>query len=70
MVKTDEGIVKLVKERFMAIPPEVEFSIGQYGDFTREELIAEVDKGSDIGKAAIEMQLEFIRRMPRILADQ
>lgn len=50
MEKTDKNTIRLVKERLMAIPPEVEFSIGQYGEFTREELITEVDSGSDIGR--------------------
>lgn len=60
-------IKTLVKERLRAVPPNVEFSIGKHGDFTRDELIHEVDKGTEIGKAAIEMQLEFIRRMPQLL---
>lgn len=62
-------IQKLVKERLSTLPPEVSFSIGDFGDFTRDELIEEVDKYSDVGKATIEMQLAFIRRMPKLLAN-
>ncbi len=58
---------KLVKERLLALPPDVSFSVGQFGDYTRDELIEEVEKGSEIGKAAIEMQLTFIRKMPQLI---
>lgn len=70
-METDtEYIKRLVKERLHSMPPEVSFSVGNFGDYTRNELIEEVDKGSEVGKAAIEMQLTFIRRMPRILSTQ
>lgn len=59
---------KLVKERLSAMPPEVSFSIGDFGNFTRDQLIDEVDKFSEVGKETIEMQLNFIRQMPKILA--
>ena len=53
-----------------AMPPDVSFSVGNFGDYTRNQLIEEVDKGTEIGKAAIEMQLAFIRKMPRLLSAQ
>lgn len=61
---------KLVKERLHAMPPDVSFSVGNFGDYTRNQLIEEVDKGTEAGKAAIEMQLTFIRKMPRLLDRQ
>jgi len=71
MEKEDiEYLKKLVKERLAAMPPEVSFSIGDFGDFTRDQLIQEVDKYSDVGKEAINMQINFIKRMPKILASQ
>ncbi len=63
-----EYIKKLVKERLRAMSPDVSFLIGNYGDFTRDELIREVDNNSEIGKAVIEMQLTFIRKMPQLLS--
>lgn len=63
----DEDIKNIVKKRLSAMPPDVSFSIGGYGDFTRDELINEVDKGSEIGKDIVEMQLNFIRKMPSLL---
>ena len=70
-METDmEYIKKLVKERLHAMPPDVSFSVGNFGDFTRDELIEEVDKVTEVGKAAIDMQIEFIRKMPRLLSPQ
>jgi len=70
-METDtDYIKKLVKERLHAMPPDVSFSVGNFGDYTRNQLIEEVDKGSDIGKAAIEMQLTFIRKMPKLINPQ
>ena len=62
-----EYIKKLVKERLHAMPPDVSFSVGHFGDYTRDELIEQVDKVTEVGKAAIEMQIDFIRKMPKLL---
>lgn len=63
----DENVVATIKKRLLAMPPDVSFSIGEYGDFSRNELITEVEKRSEIGMEIIEMQLTFIRRMPLLL---
>ena len=65
-----EYVKKLVKERLAAMPPEVSFSIGSFGDFTRDQLMSEVDKDSEVGKEIIDMQISFIRRMPKLLASK
>ncbi len=67
---TDYGddIKRIVLKRLQAIPPNVTFSIGEQGRFTRDELITEVEKGTSVGKAAVEMQLNFIRKMTTIAA--
>lgn len=70
METDEEYIKKLVKERLHAMPPDVSFSVGNFGDYTRNQLIEEVDKGTEVGKAAIEMQLTFIRKMSRLLSTQ
>lgn len=57
---------KLVISRLSAMPQDISFSIGEYGSFTRDQLIQEVEKGSNVGKAATEMELKFLRRLPNI----
>ena len=61
-----EEIKTLVKKRLLAMPPDISFSIGEYGDFSRDQLIREVEKGTDIGKDLMEMQINFIRKMPHL----
>lgn len=63
-----EDIKRIVLKRLQAIPPNVTFSIGEHGRFSRDELIVEVEKGTSVGKAAIDMQLNFIRKMTTIAA--
>lgn len=70
METDNEYIKKLVMGRLQAMPPDVSFSVGHFGDYTRDELIEQVDEGTDVGKAAIEMQIEFIRKMPGLLNTQ
>lgn len=55
---------KLVIARLNAVPRDVSFSITPYGDFTREQLIEEVEKDTEVGKAAAEMELGFLRKLP------
>lgn len=67
MIEVDEKYLKkLVITRLGAIPPDVSFSIGKYGDFTRNQLIEQVEKGTDVGKAATEMELNFLRKLPKL----
>ncbi|MEK6954465.1 MAG: hypothetical protein AABX01_05625 [Candidatus Micrarchaeota archaeon] len=63
-----EIIKKLVVARLQTMPPNVGFSIGSHGTYTKEELISEVRKETDTGKAIVDMQLEFIKQMPRLSA--
>lgn len=66
MIEMDEKYLKkLVITRLNAIPPDVSFSIGEYGDFTRNQLIEEVEKDTKVGKATTEMELSFLRKLPK-----
>lgn len=62
----NEYVKKLVITRLNAMPPNVSFSIGNHGDFTKKELIEQVSNDTEVGKAAIEMELTFLREMPKI----
>lgn len=59
---------KLVMERLAAIPPNISFSIGEFGDFSRDDLIKQVEKGTEVGKAMIDMEVHFIQQMPKLLS--
>ena len=46
------------------LSPDKKFSIGSYEkEFTRDELIEEVRKETDIGKKVIEVELTFLRAL-------
>lgn len=62
----DEYIKKLVETRLRSMPPNASFSVGKFGDFTRDELIEEVRQGTSVGKATINMELAFLREMPKL----
>ncbi len=64
----EEYFKKLVLARLKSIPPNISFSIMGHGEFTRDELIAEVLKESEVGKKRIDAELRFIRAMPRLVA--
>jgi hypothetical protein len=63
----DEDIKKIVKKRLLAMPPEISFSVGGFGDFSRDQLINEIDDDSDIGKEIVEMQVNFLKKIPKLL---
>jgi hypothetical protein len=58
---TEQEIKELVIERLKTLPENTGMSIGSRGDFDREEIIAHVERGDDIGKKIIEAELNFLR---------
>lgn len=69
----DKSVKDLVKLRLMSTPSNIKISIGGFGEFTRDQLIEEVEKGTDAGNAAIRMELLFIRKMasiPKRISDE
>jgi len=61
-----EEVKELVKIRLKSTPSNVRISIGSFGEFDRDQLINEIDKNSEIGKATIELELLFLRKMATI----
>jgi len=58
-----ESEKELVIARLDAIPSNKKISIGNYGDFTKEQLIEGVKTGSEVGNKIMEIELEFLRAM-------
>ena len=57
----DEEVRKLVVARLSVLSPDVYVSIGSDGSFSRDELIARVEAGDEIGKEIEDIQLEWLR---------
>ena len=62
----DDYIRRLVMTRLQAMPPDVSISIGSYGEFTRDQLIESVKSDNAVGKIAVDMELQFLREMPKL----
>ena len=58
---SDKEIRQLVVERLRNISSNRKVSIGSLGEFTKDELIKNVQENSDIGKKVVEIQLEYLR---------
>lgn len=56
----------MVKLRLMSTPSNIKISLGSFGEFTRDELIEQVERDTPAGQAAIRMELLFIRKMPSL----
>ncbi len=59
-----QSTVELVVARLTTMPPDVKLSIGRHGTFSKDQLISEVKNGTKLGKQVIEMQLNYLRKMP------
>ncbi|MDD5163144.1 MAG: hypothetical protein PHD95_02970 [Candidatus ainarchaeum sp.] len=61
MSVTSEEIKQLVIARLETMPSTMKVSLGDRGVFNKEELIAEIQKNSDIGEKIIEVHLNYLR---------
>jgi len=61
----EEEIKKLVLVRLEAMSPEISVSMGGK-EFSKEDLIKEIKKESEIGKSIIEMQLAYLKAMKTV----
>lgn len=55
-----EDIKELVIARLDILSPNRKISIGNYGEFTKEEIIQHVKKGDAVGNKMIEIEMEFL----------
>ncbi len=62
----NDDIKELVKLRLMSTPSNIKISIGNFGEFSRDQLIEQVDKETNVGKTIVDMEILFIRKMASI----
>lgn len=58
---TEKDIKKLVIERLKASSDELEVIVGDLGDYSKEDLIKSVEKGDELGKEVIEMEMSYLK---------
>ena len=59
----NEGLKELVLARIEVMPQNFRLSIGNFGTFTKQEMIESVKKEDEAGKQIIKMQLNFIKAL-------
>ena len=64
----DEDYVKeLVAARLRTIPPNVGFSLGSYGNFTRDEIISHVLRGTEVVNHFSDMEVKMLIESPMLV---
>ena len=53
-------IIELVKARLETMPSEAILSMGNDGEFDKQQLIEEVEKNTEVGKKIIEIQMRYL----------
>lgn len=59
--KISEELKELVIARLETIPADKKISIGNFGEFNKDELIQHIIKGDALGIKMVEIELEFLR---------
>lgn len=64
-VKIDAEINELVIERMKLFPSDKNISIGQDGNFTKDQIISHVKKNDEIGKKIVEIELSYLKALKK-----
>lgn len=59
--KSDEDVRQLVIARLKAASSNFKVSIGGEGEFSQEDLIKNVEEGTDVGQKIVDIQMEYLR---------
>lgn len=56
----DDAVKELVLARLEVLPPDANVSIGSFGELSRDDMIAHVKKGDEVGKKISEIEMEYL----------
>jgi hypothetical protein len=59
----ENDIKELVIARLQTIPDDKGISVGAYGELTRDQMIAHVKDGDDIGNSIVQIEMNFLRAL-------
>lgn len=59
----DESVKDLVLARLEVLPPDANISIGSFGKLSRDEMVAHVKKGDEVGEKISEIEMEFLKQL-------
>jgi len=63
----EEYIKKLIVARLNTMPPNVGFSLGSFGSFSRDEIIDNVQRGTEVGQEFTKIELKMILESPKLV---
>ena len=61
--KINEEVKKIVIARLEIFPSDKKISIGSFGELTKQEMIDNIEKETDIGEKIVEVQLNYLRSL-------
>ena len=63
--KIDQEIKELVIERMKLFPYDKNISIGEDGNFTRDQIIDHVQKNDEIGKKMVKIEISYLKALKK-----
>jgi hypothetical protein len=54
---------RLAEARLSIIPEDAVLSVGSYGEFTRDQILKEIEEDSEVGKKMIEIQIKYLQML-------
>ena len=61
--KIDEELKKIVIARLEIFPSDKKISIGSSGELTKQQMIENVEKETEVGEKIVEIQLHYLRSL-------
>ncbi len=62
-MKYSKDVKELITERISVMPNNFKLSIGNYGTFSKEQLLRSIQDEDKVGQEVIRMQLNFINAL-------
>jgi len=59
--RTNKNEKEIVLARVRAYTEDFELSIGGKGTFSRDEIVENIEKETDVGREIVEMQMDYLR---------
>jgi len=54
---------RLAEARLSIIPEDAVLSVGSCGEFTRDQILKEIEEDSEVGKKMIEIQIKYLQML-------
>jgi hypothetical protein len=66
----DDDEKAIILERLQRMPPTLKLSFGDYGSFTKDQLIDAIERDTDVGKMFVSIHMKYVRSHQGVLNGQ